>query len=246
MDSGVPIARPVAGVAMGMIYSESSGKYQILSDIQAQEDFLGDLDFKIAASEAGITALQMDCKISGLSLALMGEIFTQAQGALSEIRASMVLAITVPRTELSPYAPVILSIFVPEAKMREVIGKGGETIQGIEKEFGVEVNLEDSGTCSITAKDGVSGARALEFIKNILKTDEVGDILAGKVVKILDGVGVIVEWAKGKSGMMHISKLGVTERVEDISKYITLGQEVSVKIIAVDTEKGRVGLERIV
>ena len=246
MDAGVPIARPVVGVAMGMIFDETTRSYEILSDIQAQEDFLGDLDFKIAATSEGITALQMDCKIAGLPMSVIEAVFVQARGALGYIGAEMSRTISSARSELSPYAPLIFSLFVPEAKMREVIGKGGETIQGIEKEFSVEVNLEDDGNCSITAKDQVSGKAAVEFIKRILKDDEVGDILHGKVVKILDGVGAIVEWAKGKSGMMHISKLGVPERVEDISKYVSVGQEVEVKVINIDTEKGRVGLERIV
>jgi len=246
MDAGVPIKRAVAGVAMGMIFDETTRQYVILSDIQAQEDFLGDLDFKVTRTENGITALQMDCKISGLELSVIDAVFAQSTAALAEIRQSMAAALAAPRTELSPYAPFILSVFVPEEKMREVIGKGGETIQGIEKDFGVEVNLEDNGQCSITAKDQVSGKAALEFIKGILKTDEVGDVLHGKVAKILDGIGAIVEWGKGKSGMMHISKLGVSERVEDISKYVSVGQEVDVKIINIDKEKNRVGLERIV
>ncbi len=246
MDAGVPIKRAVAGVAMGMIFDETTRKYVILSDIQAQEDFLGDLDFKVTSTEHGITALQMDCKISGLELRVIDEVFAQSVGALSEIRENMARVLAQPRAELSPFAPFILSVFVPEEKMREVIGKGGETIQGIEKEFDVEVNLEDNGQCSVTAKDQTSGKAALERIKSILKEDEVGDVLHGKIVKILDGVGAIVEWSKGKSGMMHISKLGVKERVEDISKYVSVGEEVDVKIINVDKEKGRVGLERIV
>ncbi len=246
MDAGVPIKAMVAGVAMGMIFDEETRQYEILSDIQAQEDFLGDLDFKVAGTDRGLTALQMDCKIAGLPLEVIARVFAQAKGALGYISGEMKKTLAVPRPNLSPYAPFILSVFVPEAKMREVIGKGGETIQGIEKDFGVQVNLEDDGQCSITAKDQASGQAALAFIKGILKDDEVGDMLHGKIVKILDGVGAIVEWAKGKSGMMHISKLGVTERVEDINKYVQVGQEVDVKIIAVDKEKGRVGLERII
>jgi polyribonucleotide nucleotidyltransferase len=225
---------------MGMIFDEETRQYVILTDIQAQEDFLGDLDFKIAGTSEGITALQMDCKIAGLELKVIAEVFAQALGGLREIRDSMTQIIAISRAELSPYAPSIFSIFVPEEKMREVIGKGGETIQGIEKDFGVQVNLEDSGQCSITAKDQESGKAALEFIQKILKVDQVGDILEGKIVKILEGVGAIVEWGKNKSGMMHISKLGVTERVEQIEKYVSVGQEVKVKILSIDIEKGRV------
>ena len=129
--------------------------------------------------------------------------------------------------------------------MRDVIGKGGEMIQSIERDYKVEVNLADDGQCSITARDQASGQAALAAIARIIRDDEVGDILSGKVVKILEGVGAIVEWAKGKSGMMHISKLGVTERVEDIAKYLTVGQEVTVRVITIDNEKGRIGLERV-
>ncbi len=186
MDAGVPITAPVAGVAMGMIFDEETRKYVILSDIQAQEDFLGDLDFKITSTETGITALQMDCKVAGLELKVIEEIFAQSTGTLNQIRASMLATIASPRADLSPFAPFILSVFVPEFKMREIIGKGGETIQGIEKDFGVEVNLEDNGQCSITAKDQVSGQAALAFIKGILKDDEVGDVLNGKIVKIIE------------------------------------------------------------
>lgn len=229
---------------MGMIYDDEIGKYVVLSDIQAQEDFLGDLDFKVARTDKGITALQMDCKIAGLSMEVVGKVFAQAKDSLKLIRVEMTKELSAPRTNLSPYAPFILSIFVPEAKMREVIGKGGETIQGIERNYGVEVNLSDDGQCSITAKDQASGNAALDIIKGILKDDEVGDILDGKVVKILEGVGAIVEWAKGKSGMVHISKLA-KERVTNIEDFVKTGDAIKVKIIAVDKEKGRVGLERI-
>ena len=129
MDAGVPIKAMVAGVAMGMIFDENTGKYVILSDIQAQEDFLGDMDFKVARTEKGITALQMDCKISGLSMDVIRDVFAQSVNAIGYIMSEMKKAISAPRSELSPYAPFLLAIFVPEDKMREVIGKGGETIQ---------------------------------------------------------------------------------------------------------------------
>lgn len=129
MDAGVPIKKAVAGVAMGMIFDEETRKYVVLTDIQAQEDFLGDLDFKITGTDVGITALQMDCKISGLELSVIADVFKQAAKALAEIRESMAATLATPRSELSKYAPFILSVFVPEEKMREVIGKGGETIQ---------------------------------------------------------------------------------------------------------------------
>lgn len=246
MDAGVPIKAMVAWVAMGMIYDEDTGKYEILADIQAQEDFLGDMDFKVARTEKGITALQMDCKIAGLSMEVITEVFEKSVDATGYIMGEMKKCLSESRKELSPYAPFLLSVFVPEEKMREVIGKGGETIQGIEKEFGVEVNLEDSGTCTITARDQVSGKAALDFIKNILKDIEVGDIYEGKIVKILDTVGAIVEIARGKEGMVHISKFGVTERIANVNDVAKVGEIIKVRVYGVDKEKGRIGLEKIV
>jgi polyribonucleotide nucleotidyltransferase len=207
----------VAGVAMGMIYDEETGKYEILADIQAQEDFLGDMDFKVARTEKGITALQMDCKIAGLKMEVVKEVFDKSVDACGYIMGEMKKCLAEPRKELSPYAPFLLAVFVPEEKMREVIGKGGETIQGIEKEYGVEVNLEDDGQCTITAKTQEAGQAALAFIRNILKDIEVGDTYEGKIVKILDTVGAIVEIARGKEGMIHISKFGVKERIANVN-----------------------------
>jgi polyribonucleotide nucleotidyltransferase len=246
MDAGVPIKAMVAGVAMGMIYDEETGKYEILADIQAQEDFLGDMDFKVARSEKGITALQMDCKIAGLSMDVIREVFAKSEWACGYIMGEMKKCLANPRKELSPYAPFLLAVFVPEEKMREVIGKGGETIQGIEKDFGVEVNLEDDGNCTITAKNQEAGKAALEFIKWILKDIEVGDIYEGKIVKVLDTVGAIVEIAKGKEWMIHISKFGVRERIADVNTVAKVGEIVKVKVYNVDREKGRIGLEKIV
>ena len=246
MDAGVPLKAMVAGVAMGMIYEEETGRYEILADIQAQEDFLGDMDFKVARTDKGITALQMDCKISGLSMEVVKKVFEKSVDATGYIMGEMKKCLAAPRAELSPYAPFLLSVFVPEEKMREVIGKGGETIQGIEKEFGVEVNLEDSGNCTITARDQVSGRGALDFIRNILKDIEVGDVYDGKIIKILDTVGAIVEIARGKEGMIHISKFGIKERIDNVNTVAKVGEIVKVKVYGVDKEKGRIALEKIV
>ncbi len=246
MDAGVPIKSMVAGVAMGMIYDEDTGKYEILADIQAQEDFLGDMDFKVARTDRGITALQMDCKIAGLKMEVIKNVFEKSVDATEYIMGEMRKCLSTPRAELSPYAPFLLAVFVPEDKMREVIGKGGETIQGIEKEYGVEVNLEDDGNCTITAKTQEAGQAALAFIKGILKDIEVGDVYEGKIVKILDTVGAIVEIAKGKEGMIHISKFGVKERVANVNDVAKEGEIVKVRVYNVDKEKGRIGLEKIV
>ena len=246
MDAGVPIKAMVAGVAMGMIYDEESGRYEILADIQAQEDFLGDMDFKVARTKKGITALQMDCKIAGLSMEVIKEVFEKSVDAIGYIMDEMQKCLSAPRADLSPLAPFLLAVFVPEEKMREVIGKGGETIQRIEKDYGVEVNLEDDGQCTVTAKTQEAGKAALEFIKWILKDIEVGDIYEGKIVKILDTVGAIVEISKGKEGMIHISKFGGTARIANVNDVAKEGEIVKVKVYSVDKEKGRIGLEKIV
>ena len=244
MDAGVPLKGVVAGIAMGMIYDEETGKYEILSDIQAQEDFLGDLDFKVAGTEKGITALQMDCKIKGLPLEVVGKVFAQAKGSLAYIRGEMNKALSAPRPSVSQYAPSILSLKIPVDRIREVIGKGGEVIQKICKDFSVEVDITDDGLVSITAKLRDNGQAALDFITALLRGVEVGDEYEGKVVKILDGVGAIVELGRGQSGMIHISKIA-KERVERIESYVNVGDMVKVKVLVVDKEKGRIGLERM-
>ena len=192
----MPIKASVAGIAMGMIYDEESGKYVILSDIQAQEDFLGDMDFKVAATKNGITALQMDCKIAGLTTTMVREVFHQAEESLKVIHAGMDASITTPRSALSSHAPLLKCLQVPEDKMRDVIGRGGEMIQGIEKNFGVEVNLEDNGFCTITSRSQENGQKAYEFILSLIKEVEIGDIFHAPIIKILDTVGAIVELTK--------------------------------------------------
>ncbi|MDQ1344082.1 MAG: polyribonucleotide nucleotidyltransferase, partial [Patescibacteria group bacterium] len=244
MDAGVPIRAMVAGVAMGMVYDDDTGKYEVLSDIQAQEDFLGDLDFKIAGTEKGITALQMDCKISGLSLEVVKRVLDQSKGALAYIRGEMAKELAAPRKELSPNAPSILSLTIPVDRIRELIGKGGEMIQKICRDYSVEVDVKDDGFVSITAKTQENGQGALKFIQELLREIEPGEIHEGKIVKILDGVGAIVELGK-QSGMIHISKIA-KERVEKIEAYVNVGDVVKVKVLTVDKEKGRIGLERIV
>ena len=244
MDAGVPLKGVVAGIAMGMIYDEETGKYEVLSDIQAQEDFLGDLDFKVAGTDKGITALQMDCKIKGLPLEVVAKVFAQAKGSLAYIRGEMNKALSSPRGSVSEYAPSILSLKIPTDRIREVIGKGGEVIQKICKDFSVEVDINDDGLVSITAKLRDNGQAALDFITALLRGVEVGDEYEGKVVKILDGVGAIVELGRGQSGMIHISKIA-KERVERIESYVNVGDIVKVKVLVVDKEKGRIGLERM-
>ena len=244
MDAWVPIRKMVAGVALGMIY-ESPDRYEVIADIQAQEDFLGDMDFKVARTRDGITALQMDCKIAGLSIEVIERVFATSVSATEYILSEMEKCLSEPRKELSPYAPFLLAVQVPEEKMREVIGKWGETIQGIEKNFSVEVDLADDGKCTVTAKTQEAWQKAIEFIKNIIKDVEIGDIYEGKIIKILDTVGAIVEIGKGKEGMIHISKFGLSQRIANVNEVAKVGDTVKVKVYSIDKEKGRIGLEKI-
>jgi polyribonucleotide nucleotidyltransferase len=244
MDAGVPIKAMVAGVAMGLVYDDNTRKYKVLSDIQAQEDFLGDMDFKVAGTEKGITALQMDCKIKGLEMQVVRDVLSQAKGALEFISNEMRKVLEMPRPTLSQYAPSILSLTVPSEKIREVIGKGGEMIQKISKDFNVEIVIDDNGFVSVTAKNQEQGHNAVAFIKALVKDIEPGDLITGKAFRIIDGTGAIVDLGNGKSGMIHISKIA-KERVNKIEDYIKVGDMVDVKVLTVDRENNRIGLERI-
>lgn len=244
MQAGVPIKAPVSGVAMGMIYDESTGKYVILSDIQAQEDFLGDMDFKVARSKNGITAMQLDVKIKGLKMEVFEKAFAQGEQAAMYILDEMLKVQAEVSPTLSPYAPLIMSMQVPEEKIREIIGKGGETIQKIQADHDVVISIADDGLTTITAKTQDSGNAAIAVIKEILWTPEVGYMGTGKVVKIIDGTGAIVEFKGRNSGMIHISKLS-KERVTNIEDVVKQGDMVDFEIIQVDLAKGRIGLKRM-
>ncbi|MBW7954618.1 polyribonucleotide nucleotidyltransferase [Candidatus Gracilibacteria bacterium] len=242
MQAGVPISAPVGGIAMGMIYDEKTGNYKILSDIQAQEDFLGDMDFKVTMSPNGITAMQLDVKIKGLSLEVFDKAFTQAKVGIDQILDSMLEAQPKVEEKLSPYAPLIMSILIPLDKIKGFIGKGGENIQRVEKDYNVKISIADDGHTTITAKNNIGGEKAINEIKEFIWEVEVGYNGVGEVVKIIDGTGAIVEF-RGKSGMIHISKLSPlrVEKVEDILK---VGDKVEFEVIEVNKEKGRVGLKR--
>lgn len=245
MDAGVPIKNIVSGVAMWMIYDEESGKYEILSDIQAQEDFLWDLDFKVAGTSAWFTALQMDCKIKWLSMEVVGGVLSQSKVALEYIRTEMTRELSESRKELSPYAPFIVSSRIAIDKIREVIGKGWETIQKISKEYEVKIDINDEWLLSVTAKNQEQGKNAMDYITKMLKWVEVWDKGSGKVAKIIDWVGAIIDLGSGKSWMIHISKIA-KERVNNIWDYLKVWQVVEFNVIMVDKESGKVGLEKII
>jgi polyribonucleotide nucleotidyltransferase len=244
MNAWVPIKRPVSAVAMGMIYNEETGDYKILSDIQAQEDFLWDMDFKVARTAEGITAMQLDVKIKGLKMEVFEKAFAQGQEASLHILSEMLKTQAEVAPELSPYAPLIMSLVVPEDKIRTVIGKGWETIQRIQADHDVIISIDDAGMTSITAKTQEGGKAAVAEIKDILWTPEVGYKDTGKVVKIIEWVGAIVEYKGKNSGMIHISKLS-KERVTNVEDIVKAGDMVDFEIIQVDLAKGRVGLKRM-
>lgn len=241
MAAGVPITSPVSGIAMGLMSDEEKGKYVILSDLQDEEDFGGDMDFKVTGTKKGVTAIQMDIKIKGLPDAIFEEALERARIGRLEIMDAMLATIPEPRKELSPRAPRIETININPDDIRLVIGKGGETIQKITKELSVEIDIEDSGLIFVTAPDGESMQKAREWIEQIVAKPEVGAIYDAKVVRIIDGVGAIVEFLGSKDGMVHISELQWkrTENVEDI---VNVGDEVKVKCVEYNAVDGKTRL----
>lgn len=242
MDAGVPIKAPVVGIAMGLIINEETGVYKVLSDIQAQEDFLGDMDFKVAGTGHGITALQLDTKVKGLKMSLLKEALEQAKKGQAYIWGEMEKAIAAPRPELNKYAPLIISMQIDPDDIGKVIGKGGETIQGMTKEFNVDINIDDDGTVVITSPDQVSGAAVKKKIEQITYKPKVGDEFEGKVVRIMD-FGAFVQILPGLDGLVHISKLS-KERVNKVEDVVKLGDMIKVKLNAID-DQGRYNLQKI-
>lgn len=238
MAAGVPITTPVSAIALGLISDEEKGKYVILTDLQDEEDFGGDMDFKVTGTEKGVTAIQMDIKIKGLPDAVFEEAFARARAGRMEVLKVMLQTIKEPRKEMSPFAPRIEVIQINPDDIRLVIGKGGETIQKITKELGVEIDIEDSGLVFVTSVNGEAMEKAKSWIMGIVEKPEVGKVYKGKVVRIIDGTGAIVEFLPGKDAMIHISELqwGRTERVEDILK---MGQEIAAKCIEYDPIEGK-------
>lgn len=245
LDAGVPLKRPVAGIAMGLItakdFDGKTGKYKILSDIQGMEDFAGDMDFKVTGTSEGITALQMDIKVKGLSLDVMGEALERARIGRLFILGEMKTALATHRDHLSKYAPMITSIRIDPEQIRTVIGKGGETIQKITKETGCEIDIEQDGLVMVTAPNQEQGAQALEWIRKLTYVPQVGDVFEGTAVRLMD-FGVFIEIAPGRDGLVHISEWdwARTNRMEDVVK---LGDVVKVKLMEID-DQGRLNLSR--
>ena len=239
MDGGVPIKKPVAGIAMGLIKEEDT--VAILTDIQGLEDHLGDMDFKVAGTEDGITAIQMDIKIDGINEAILKEALDRAKIARLFILDKMKATIKSPREELSKFAPKIYTIAINPEKIGEVIGSGGKTINKIIEDTGVKIDIEDDGRIFVVSEDKGNADRAIEIIESIVKDIEVGEIYNGKVMRITN-FGAFVELVKGKEGMVHISKLA-HERVEKVEDVIKVGDMIDVKVIEID-KMGRINLSR--
>jgi len=239
MDAGVPIKAPVAGIAMGLI--ESDGKIAILSDIQGMEDFLGDMDFKVAGTEKGITAIQMDIKVHGLSRQILEDALKQAHEGRMHIMSKMMEEIDKPRLELSSYAPRIISMMIDPDKIRTVIGPGGKTINKIIGDSGVKIDIDDTGLIYIAAPDMESAGKAVKEIELLTKEVEIGETYEGTVTRIMQ-FGAFIEILPGKEGLLHISKMA-KERVEKVEDVMNIGDVVKVKVTEIDSQN-RINLSR--
>ncbi len=244
MNAGVPIKAPVAGIAMGLIKDDERNKIHILSDIQGIEDFFGDMDFKVAGTEHGITAIQMDIKISGINEEILTKALEQARVGRLHILSIMLETIKKPREELSEYAPKIIKFNINPDKIKDVIGSGGKVINKIIEDTGVKIDISDDGQVFIASSDTNMANEAKNIILRISKDPEVGDVYEGPVVKIQDDLGAWVNLFPGKDGMIHISKLS-DKRVEKVSDVIKEGDIVKVKLIKIDERKGWLNLKLI-
>ena len=241
MDAGVPIKAPVAGCAMGLIKDDNTGNIAILTDIQGLEDFMGDMDFKVAGTREGITAIQMDIKIKGIDEQILTRALEQARQGRLFILDRMMETIAEPRKELSEFAPRILQFTINPDKIREVIGSGGKTINGIVAETGVKIDIEDDGRVFIASTDAAAAEKAKSIIDNIVRDIQVGDVILGKVVNILP-IGAQVELKPGKKGLVHISRLA-NHRVERVEDVVSIGDEILVRVTEIRAD-GKIDLTR--
>ncbi len=241
MDAGVPIKAPVAGAAMGLISDKATGRYAVLTDITGKEDAYGDMDFKVTGTAEGVTALQMDIKVAGITVEIMRDALEQARVARLFILDKMTSVISASREELSPFAPRITTIKIPVDKIRDVIGAGGKVIRQITAETGTEINIEDDGTIQIAATSGEAAQKAIAWIEGLTKDVEVGKEYLGKVTRIMN-FGAFVEILPGKEGLVHISELS-DRRVPRVEDVVSIGDELIVVVTEID-RMGRVNLSR--
>lgn len=240
MDAGVPILKPVSGAAMGLI--KEGEEVRILTDIQGIEDFLGDMDFKVAGTDQGITALQMDMKITGLPMQVVADAINQARPARMHILEKMLATLSQPRTELSPYAPRLITLKIDPDLIGMIIGPGGKTIKGITEQTGAKIDIDDDGTVTISAVDGNKGKQARAIIEGMTRKLSAGDVYVGRVTRIIP-IGAFVEFLPGKEGMIHISQLA-DYRVGKVEDEVSVGDEVIVKVREIDN-RGRINLTRL-
>jgi len=241
MDAGVPLTRPVAGIAMGLILDEKAGRHAILSDIAGAEDHYGDMDFKVAGTSEGITALQMDIKVSGVTTEIMKEALSQAKAGRIHILQKMEATIPTPRDSISVHAPRIVTVNVPVDKIRDVIGPGGKTIRSIIERTGVKIDVQDDGQVNIASVDEESAQKAVSIIEELTASPELNKTYLGKVQRITD-FGAFVEILPGIDGLLHVSEIA-HHRVNDVRTELNEGDQVLVKVINVDPS-GKVRLSR--
>jgi len=241
MDAGVPIVRPVAGIAMGLI--KEGDDYVVLTDIAGVEDHLGDMDFKVAGTDRGITALQMDIKISGVTFEILRDALTQAHEARKFILGKMAEVIAEPREQLSVYAPRIEKVKIDPSQIGLLIGKGGETIRGLCEEFESQIDVNDDGQVLIYSANGELADALVERIRTMMKEVEIGDEYLGKVVKTTT-FGAFIELSKGTDGLLHISNVSPGNRVDTVEEVLSKGDEITVRVVEVDRERGRIGVRR--
>ena len=239
MDAAVPIKSHVAGIAMGLV--KEGDKFGILTDIMGSEDHYGDMDFKVAGTEKGITALQMDIKIAGVSLEVMRDALRQAREARMTVLAKMREAIEKPRPELSPYAPRFVTIKIRQEKIREIIGPGGKVVRGIQEQTGTKIDIEDDGRVTVFSSDQASVQKAIAMIQDICREVELDRIYLGKVKKIVE-FGAFVEVIPNTEGLLHISQIAES-RIRSVQDVLTEGDEVLVKVIEIDGN-GKMRLSR--
>jgi polyribonucleotide nucleotidyltransferase len=241
MDAGVPITAPVAGIAMGLIMDEKTGKWAVLSDIAGAEDHYGDMDFKVAGTAQGITALQMDIKVSGITSEIMAKALDQAKAGRLHILGEMAKTLSSTRTQMSNFAPRIITIKIPVDKIRDVIGPGGKMIRSIIERTGVKIDVEDNGTVNVASADGESAMKAIGIIQELTATPELNKTYMGKVQRITD-FGAFVEIMPGTDGLLHVSEIA-NHRVKDVRDELKEGQQVLVKVINIDPT-GKIRLSR--
>ena len=241
MDAGVPLSTAVAGIAMGLVMDEATGRYAVLSDIAGAEDHYGDMDFKVAGTVNGITALQMDIKVSGITTEIMRKALDQARRGRLHILEKMAETLSASRQNISTFAPRIVTIRIPVDKIRDVIGPGGKTIRGIIERTGVKIDVEDDGRVNVASADGASAQKAINIIQELTATPELNKTYLGKVQRITD-FGAFVEIMPGTDGLLHVSEIA-NHRVKDVRDELKEGEQLLVKVINIDPT-GKIRLSR--